>query len=476
MKLDYDIIIVGAGSAGLSALRQVKKHTDNFVIINDGPWGTTCARVGCMPSKALIEAANAFYRRNTFEAFGILGAEKLSIDKKRVFERVRALRDRFVSGIVEDTESLGERAISAKARLSGPHQVQIGDKKLRAERIILAPGSRSIIPPEWQKLGKRLLTSDTLFDQETIPERMAVIGMGPIGIEVAQALSRIGVQVYGFSRNPFIAGITDPLINQTITDAISHEFPLFLNNKAEVASSPENRAITILAGDQQIEVDGVFAALGRQPNVDDLGLDTLGIAVNDHGLPNVNPSTMQIEDLPIFLAGDANNHLPLLHEAADEGYIAGVNASAGSITCFRRRTPLAITFSDPNIVTVGASFQQLQNKSIGIGQVSFDNQGRARVAQLNRGMLRIYADSKSGQLLGSELCAPAGEHIAHLLALAISQSLTVWDLLQIPFYHPVLEEGLRTALRDLVSNLPPGINRSDLSACPGFNTDVQNKA
>src|SRR5690606_14691340 len=105
---------------------------------------------------------------------------------------------------------------------------------------------------------------------------------------------------------------------------------------------------------------------------------------------------------------------------------------------------------------VGASFQQLQNKSITVGQVSFENQGRARVAQLNKGMLRIYADSKNGQLLGSELCAPAGEHLAHLLALAISQSLTVWDLLQIPFYHPVLEEGLRTALRDLVSKLPPG--------------------
>lgn len=182
---------------------------------------------------------------------------------------------------------------------------------------------------------------------------------------------------------------------------------------------------------------------------------------------------MQIEDLPIFLAGDANNHLPLLHEAADEGYIAGVNASANSFTCFQRRTPLAITFSDPNIVTVGASFQQLQNKSICVGQVSFENQGRARVAQLNKGMLRIYADSKNGKLLGSELCAPAGEHLAHLLALAISQSLTVWDLLQIPFYHPVLEEGLRTALRDLVSKLPPGMNRSDLSACPGFNTDIQ---
>lgn len=476
MKLNYDIIIVGAGSAGLSALRQVKKYTDNFVIINDGLWGTTCARVGCMPSKALIEAANAFYRRNSFEEFGIVGTEKLSIDKKRVFERVRSLRDHFVSGIVRGTELLGERAISAKARLSGPHHVQIGDKTLRAERIILAPGSRPIIPPEWQKLGKRLLTSDTLFDQETIPARMAVIGMGPIGIEVAQALSRIGVQVYGFSRNPFIAGITDPLINQTITDAISHEFPLFLDNKAEVASSPENRAITILAGDNSFEVDGVFAALGRKPNVDDLGLNTLGIAVNDHGIPNVNPNTMQIEDLPVFLAGDANNHLPLLHEAADEGYIAGVNASAGSITCFQRRTPLTITFSDPNIVTVGASFRQLQNKSFCVGQVSFENQGRARVAQLNKGILRIYADSKSGQILGSELCAPAGEHLAHLLALAISQSLTVWDLLQIPFYHPVLEEGLRTALRDLVSKLPSGINRSDLSACPGFNADVQDNA
>lgn len=211
--------------------------------------------------------------------------------------------------------------------------------------------------------------------------------------------------------------------------------------------------------------------MGRQPNIDDIGLDTLDVPLDEKGLPSVNPITLQIADLPVFLAGDANQRLPLLHEAADDGHIAGLNTTSEELIYFKRRVPLAIVFADPNIAVVGQSFHSLEHENIQIGEVSFSNQGRARSAQSNRGALRVYAAANDGRLLGAEMCAPAGEHFAHLLALAIDQSLSVWDLLRIPFYHPVLEEGLRTALRNLASKLP-ACSKSDLAACDSFNSEA----
>ncbi|MXS85975.1 dihydrolipoyl dehydrogenase [Nitrosomonas sp. HPC101] len=466
----FDVIIIGAGSAGLSALREVRKRTDNFVVINDGPWGTTCARVGCMPSKLLIEAANAFYRRTSFDEFGITGADQLKLDDTKALQRLRRLRDDFVTSTLKITNDLGERAISGRARILSPDQVMVNGKKLYTHKIIIATGSRPVIPQDWPNLGKRLLTTDTLFELATLPQSMAVIGMGPVGLEMAQALSRLGVRVTGFGSRSFIGGISDPLINQTAVKLLSEEFPLHLGGRASVVLNSDN-VITVRIENIEVEVDSVLAALGRQPNVDGMGLDTLGVPLDDRGLPSVNPITLQIADLPVFLAGDANKRLPLLHEAADDGHIAGLNTTEAELICFKRRVPLAIVFNDPNIAMVGQSYRSLEHESIQMGEVSFTNQGRARSAQSNRGALRVYAAASDGRLLGAEMCAPAGEHFAHLLALAIDQSLNVWDLLRIPFYHPVLEEGLRTALRDLSSKLP-ACSQSDLAACGPFNSEA----
>lgn len=469
MSEPLDVIIIGAGTAGLSALREVRKRTQRFVIINDGPWGTVCARVGCMPSKVLIEAANAYHRRTSFAEFGISGAERLAADIPAVLRRVRRLRDDFVRGTLKATDDLGERAISGRARLLGPGRVEVNGRALRARRIIIATGSRPVVPAPWRALGKRLLTSDTLFEQESLPTRMAVIGLGAIGVEIAQALSRLGVEVAGFDGAQTVAGLGDPTVSGVAIDLLRREFPLHIGANAELDAAGDG--VRVRADATEVTVDRVVAALGRRPNVDDIGLETLGVTLDERGQPPVDLRTQQVGDLPVFLAGDANGHAPLLHEAADEGHIAGLNATRDTPACFERRTPLAIVFSDPNIASVGRRFQALDDGSYFAGEVRFDNQGRARAAQHNRGVLRVYAARDDGRLLGAELCAPAGEHLAHLLALVVQQSLTVRELLRLPFYHPVLEEGLRTALRDLASQLPAGVE-SDLAACEALGAEA----
>ncbi len=457
-----DVAIVGAGTAGLAALREVRARTDSFVLINAGPYGTTCARVGCMPSKALIAAANAFHDRTKLDEFGVRGGSELRADIPAVLRRVRSLRDGFVSGVLEATEGLGARNIPGRARLDGSNRVIVGERVIHARQIVLAPGSTPIVPEPWRALGDRILTSDTLFEQEDLPGRIGVIGLGPLGIEMAQALSRLGIEVHAFDAGDRIAGIADEKVAGVARDEMAREFAIHLEVEVELRESEGGVEIRWDGG--SVTVDCVVAAVGRRSNLEGLGLETLGVPLDDDGMPEVDPRTMRIGTTSVLLAGDATGVNPLLHEASDDGHIAGLNATSDEPIHLSRRTPLSVVFCDPVVASVGQKLSDLDPGRTLIGEISFAEQGRARIMQENRGLLRLYAARDDGRLLGAEMAIPAAEHIAHLLALAIGQGLTVNDLLRMPFYHPTLEEGLRTALRRIARELPPRA-LSDLARC-----------
>jgi dihydrolipoamide dehydrogenase len=218
----------------------------------------------------------------------------------------------------------------------------------------------------------------------------------------------------------------------------------------------------------------VLVAAGRSPNVDQIGLEHTGIALGDKGIPLFDSMTMQCGSSPVFIAGDANDERPVLPEAADHGRIAGDNAGRyPDVRPGLRRTALAIAFTEPNIATVGASWRELcsaaAHHSFAIGQVSFENQGRSRVMLQNKGLLRVYGEYGTGRFLGAEMVAPRGEHLAHLLSWACQARLTVAQMLDMPFYHPVIEEGVRTALRELAAALEKGAAHGEApgSCLPG---------
>jgi dihydrolipoamide dehydrogenase len=170
---------------------------------------------------------------------------------------------------------------------------------------------------------------------------------------------------------------------------------------------------------------------------------------------------MQIPGTRMFVVGDANGERALLHEAGDEGRIAGYNIFADEVRAFRRKTPFAIAFSSPNIARVGKTMKSLQGRDdYAVGTRNFDTQARARVLHENAGLLHIYGRKSDGLILGAEMIAPRGEHLANELAWAIEKNLTVWDLLAMPFYHPVVEEGMQNALYNLAAKVggqPDGV-------------------
>ena len=196
-------------------------------------------------------------------------------------------------------------------------------------------------------------------------------------------------------------------------------------------------------------VDKVLCSIGRVPNVHDLGLENLGIALDSHGMPPVNPNPMQVADLAVFLAGDVTGERMILHEAGDEGRIAGYNAARDGVSAFRRKTPLAINFCDPNICTVGARWNELDEDTSAVGEIGFAPVGRALIMGKHRGLLRVYGEKQSGRILGAEMIGPRCEHLAHLICWSIEQQLTAGELLRMPFYHPVIEEALQAALYSL---------------------------
>ncbi|MCH2265767.1 MAG: dihydrolipoyl dehydrogenase [SAR324 cluster bacterium] len=458
--LQVDVAIIGAGSAGLPAFRAAQNHTENLVLIEGGTYGTTCARVGCMPSKLLIAAAEAAHSVEAAAEFGV-HATKPIIKGEEVMGRVRRERDRFVGFVLEGVENIAEKHhIRSHATFIDDHTLQVADSTIEAKTVVIATGSSPIIMPKFAELGDRLIVNDDIFDWQTLPESVAVFGPGVIGLELGQALHRLGVRMRLFGRSGSLKPLSDRAIRDYAIKVFQAEFPL--DAKANVLGMErKGDQVEICFVDREDGIEKtenfeyVLAATGRSPNVKGLGLENTSLKLDSRGVPIYDPATMQCGDSSIFIAGDVNNILPLLHEAADEGYIAGDNAGLfPEIKAGLRRSPLAVVFCDPQIAMVGKSWKELEGQeNVVVGKISFEGQGRSRVILKNKGLMHLYADQNTGLFLGSEFIGPHAEHLAHLLSWAHQQKMKIPQMLEMPFYHPVIEEGLRTGLSDVNDQL-----------------------
>jgi dihydrolipoamide dehydrogenase len=404
-----------------------------------------------MPSKAVIQVAEDFHRRGVFNRYGVEGHEDMNLSIPDAMEYVQDLRDIFVERVLSNsTDKLPEENfIAGYARFVEMDLLEIDTGELiRAESIIIATGSRPLVPQAWEPFRDRIITTDEFFDLEDLPGSIAVIGLGVIGLEIGQSLRRMGLEVTGIDQLMTIGGLSDPEVAKTAIEIIGKEMPLWLGHEAEV-SEAGNGKLRVQAGEQVVEVERVFASMGRTPNLDKLGLADIGLELDARGIPVFDPGTMRIGDTRIYIAGDVTGERPLLHEAGDEGRIAGHNAISAEPVAFMRKTPLGITFCDPNIVVVGTRFADLDPASAVTGQIHMGPVGRAMIMGKNRGLIRVYADKASGRLLGAEMACPKGENLGHLLAWCIQKEMTVGEVLQMPFYHPVIEEALQAALYDL---------------------------
>ena len=468
-ELSVDVAVIGGGTAGLGAYRAAKAHNGSVVMIEGGPYGTTCARVGCMPSKLLIAAAESVHQIQKAPGFGVYPQGEIHINGREVMDRVKRERDRFVGFVLEGVEAIpSEDKISGYATFLDNQTLIVDDHtRITAKRIVIATGSRPTYPAVWNELGDRLIVNDDLFEWDDFPESIAVFGPGVIGLELGQALHRLGVKVKMFGIGGQIGPLTDPEVMAYANKTFKEEFYLDADVKVENMQRIDGDKVEILFINQQGKqerfiADYVLAATGRRPNTDKLDLENTDVERDDRGVPIADHFTLQTSVETIFIAGDASNQIPLLHEAADQGRIAGDNAGRfPDIRAGLRRSSISAVFSDPQIAMVGESYKQLTLRlgtcgCFATGEVSFEGQGRSRVMLRNKGVLHVYGEQGTGRFLGAEMIGPNTEHLAHLLAWAHQNKMTISEMLDMPFYHPVIEEGVRTALRDLNAKLHLG--------------------
>ena len=449
--LTTDIAVSGAGTAGSTAFREITPAGRAALWIDHGPLGTTCARVGCMPSKAVLHAAHEWSLLR--ELCG--GAPPAGTSADVLWARARATRDALARGAAERTRTVaGERLLMGTARFVAPDEIDVDGQRVRARAFVVATGSRPVVPPALAALGERLVTTDSLFELERLPRSVGIVGLGAIGLEMGLALSRLGVHVVAGDLLGTVAGIVDPAVRERALQRFGRELPMWLGRAMEAQATADG--VRVSAGDRSETVDMVLAALGRRPDVERLDLAEAGVAMDAKGRPQVDAATLRAGATSVFLAGDVQPERPLMHEAADEGVIAARGALAlleGRTAAVEpRRVPLAIVFSDPDVAAVGLPFDRLPAGAV-VGTAEGSGNGRSRILGATDSLVRVYAERGTGTLVGASLIATHGEHLAHLLAWAIQRRESVSSLLEMPYYHPSVEEMLQSALKDVASRL-----------------------
>lgn len=449
---EVEYAIIGVGTAGLGAFSRIRKQTESVLLIQHGPYGTTCARVGCMPSKMLIAAAELAHAIDGGSYFGIDG--KYRVNGPRVFERLKQDRAQtFVGGVLKYVNSIPAKyKVEGKATFVDSHTIDVdGQLRVKADKIILACGSTPYISPVFEPLRHELDTSDTIFELEDLPQSLAVVGLGVIALELGQAFHRLGVKTTLYGRSGRIGSFTHPMMQKEVMQTLQQELDIIpRGNFTQATKVADGYALTYRTENgEEISrtYERVLLASGRASNVRTMNLENAGLALDDRGLPHYDPLTMQCGDSKTFIAGDATEDLPLWHEAYLEGRIA-----ADSAICYparnegTRTTGMGIYYTDPQMASVGVDYRSLDPENLIIGRARMGNGPRHEIYHDKRGMIQVYVEKDTGILRGAEIFGRGGEHMAQTLVLAIEHGMTVAEILQMPVYHPSLEEVMKAAL------------------------------
>jgi dihydrolipoamide dehydrogenase len=447
-EVTCDVAVVGAGTAGLHAWKAANARGVDAVLIERGAGGSTCTRTGCMPSKLLIAAGRVAHEARGAGRFGVR-VEGVTVDGPAVLARMRELRDGFVQGVLDEYHQVPEdKRLQGEARFLAPDRLAVGDDvTVTARAIVLAVGAWPIVPEALQAAGDLVRTHETIFDITELPRRMAVVGTSLVGLELAQAFARLGVEVVALGKEPTIAKLSDEEADRAAQAALRAEFTLVtgVEVSAEPAGDGTARVSWTGAAEGKAVVDLILAAAGRPPELKPLDLDKAGLALDDKGVPLFDHATHRCGNTNLFVAGDVDGWRPVLHEAARGGRIAGHVAAGGEAP--RLLPDLSVAFTEPNIVAVGMGYPDLP-EGARVAGYPVAQDPRSKIDGHDAGLVRLYADG-AGKLLGGTIVAHGGEHLGASLALALDRGMTAAEFADQAWYHPVIEEMLQHVARKL---------------------------
>ena len=454
---EYDLVVVGGGSAAFAAALKASDLGYRSVIINDGPdagglpVGGTCVNVGCVPSKALIRAAEAHHNAAHHPFDGITSESEVT-DFGAVTDQVQALVDDLQQhkylDVVDGDPNVTIR--EGRARLVGKRAVEVGGETVTGQRILIATGARTFVPdiPGLEESG--YLTNEELYRLDERPDHLIVLGGGYIALENAQAFSRLGNEVTILQRSGQILSREDEDVAEALTGYLREEGLTVHTNTNVQAVQRANGTVQI-----EVEVDGtpqtiagsdVLVATGLRANTDDLGLEDLGIDTHGRGFLEVD-DTLQTAAPTVYGAGDVIGDPAFVYTAAREGQLAAQNALEGTAHDWRAMPLPWVIFTDPQVAGVGLGEREAaeQGVEVDVATLPLDQVPRAVAARDTRGFIKLLRERDSDQLVGARIVAPEGSELLMELSVAIQQDLTVEDLTDLLHPYLTLGEGVKLA-------------------------------
>lgn len=451
--LTPDVCVIGAGAGGLSVAAGAAQMGAAVVLVERGRMGGDCLNYGCVPSKALIAAARAAQATRDAARFGVAAGEPV-VDGKAVFARVREVIAAIApNDSVERFEGLGVRVIRAPARFVAPDRVAAGDVDIRARRFVVAAGSSPLIPPLPGLDAVPALTNETVFDLDRIPDRLLVLGGGPIGIELAQAFRRLGARVDVVEMKTILAREDAELADAVRRRLVREGIRLFEGVTAERAlrtgtDSNGGVALDLVddAGEKtRIEGSHLLVAVGRAPNIAALDLEKANIESTPRGI-RVD-ARLRTSNPRVFAVGDVVGGLQFTHVA---NYHAGVVLKN---ILFRwpakadARALPRVTYAEPELAQVGLTEAEAraQDKSIRILRWSLHDNDRAQTDGTTDGLVKIVATPR-GAILGAGIVAHGAGELIQPWVLALAEGLGLAAMARAVAPYPTLgEAGKRAA-------------------------------
>jgi pyruvate/2-oxoglutarate dehydrogenase complex dihydrolipoamide dehydrogenase (E3) component len=442
MTDEYDLIVIGAGSAGVSAAPFAARLGATVALVERYLPGGDCLYTGCVPSKTLIKSAKVAWEMRRAADYGLTPADTV-VDLGRVMAHVQDVIRRVYQ--FESPDALAEDGVEVvleAARFVDPHTIAAGERRLRAKYFLLCTGARATLPPVSGLTETPYESYETVFNMKRLPARLLVLGAGPIGLELAQAFQRLGSQVTVFQRSKHILTFADPEISMALIDVLAQEGIQFrTGSQIERVASTSSGGVSVTVDGESVEGDALLVATGRQPNVEQLGLDKAGVETTEKGVPV--DERLRTNQKHIYACGDVIGSHQFTHYAGWQAYLAVRNALLpGSSSGVRDQVPWTI-FTDPEVARCGMTEQEARERhgdDVRVATWPLERLDRAQTEEDRQGFIKVV-HKRGGEILGAHIMAArAGEMISEYV-LAMEKDLNFGDLSGAVHVYPTYSTG-----------------------------------
>jgi len=459
MSSSYDLIIIGGGSAGLTAANLGVELGARVALVEKRRIGGDCTWTGCVPSKSLLQVAKVAHQMRTAHRFGLSPAEP-KVDLRAVMDHVRGIIAEIYAE--ESPQALRAEGIDVYlggARFLDPHTIVTGENTLTARRFLIATGAHPFIPPIRGLHEVDYVTHESIWELESLPPRLLVVGAGPVGCEMAQAFQRLGSQVTLIASRDRLLPRDDPSASQALDQVFRAEgINLVYNARAELAWQDKD-GIHLGAGGNGHVGDVLLLATGRRPNVDGMDLENAGVEYSAQGI-QVNRS-LRTSQRHIYAAGDCTGGPQFTHYAGWQAAMAVRNALLpGSSPGLTERVPWT-TFTDPEVAHIGlseAQARQRQGDDVLTYEWPMARVDRARTAGDTTGFIKLV-HRKNGTLLGATIVGSRAGEMIHEWIVALEQDIKVSDLANTLHVYPSYSvAGMQAAAEIHIKQLLSGLS------------------